>query len=178
MTDPMRELKVRAELLHKQIQAGDGRALARLRAVPEFRRASPEALTTLVPTIRRRHCLAAIAAELGFASWPEMKAILTGEGLKSGFGNLLCPMKCSAHLNHWCKTYPEAAKVQKQRGGYLLAFRNQYLVVDRYYIESLGLDPDDHDWQAIGFDWVRPRDVDARTRLYAKLVAALPREAA
>jgi hypothetical protein len=50
--------------------------------------------------------------------------------------------------------------------------------VDRFYIESLGLDPDDHDWQAIGFDWVRPRDVDARTRLYAKLVAALPREAA
>ena len=178
MTDPIRELKVRAELLHKQIQAGDPRALARLRALAEFRRASPETLAMLAPTIRRRQCLATIAAELGFASWPEMKAVLTGEESDNGFGNLLCPMNCSAHLNHWCKTYLEALSFQKQHRGYLLAFRNQYLVVDRYYIESLGLDPDDRDWQALGFDWVRPRDVAARTRFYAKLVAALPREAA
>ena len=51
-------------------------------------------------------------------------------------------------------------------------------VVDRYFIETLGLDPDDPDWKMIGFDWVRQADVAARTRLYSKLVAQLPREAA
>jgi hypothetical protein len=68
--------------------------------------------------------------------------------------------------------------MRKSGGGYLLAYRNQYFVVDRYYIESLGLDPNDRDWEALGFDWVHPRNVAARTRLYAKLVAAMPREAA
>lgn len=60
--------------------------------------------------------------------------------------------------------------------GYLLACRRQYLVVDGYFIESLGLDPNDPDWKAIGYDWVRPSDVAARSRLYPKLVAGLPRE--
>ena len=178
MTEPMRELKVRAELLHRKIQAADVRALARLRVLPEFRRATAESLKALAPTFRRKHCLSVVAAEFGFASWLEMKAVLCGKDQAAGFGTLLCPKRCAAHLNIWCKTYSEAAGIHKGRGGYLLAFRDQYLVVDRYYIESLGLDPDDPDWKALGFDWVRPRDVDARTRLYAKLVTALPREAA
>ena len=57
-------------------------------------------------------------------------------------------------------------------------YRRQYVVEDRYFIETLGLDPDDADWEAIGFDGVRPAEVAARTRLYSKLVAQLPREAA
>jgi len=178
MTDAIRELKVRAELLHKRIQSGDARALARLRALAEFRRATPESLAALTPTIRRRHCLAAIAAELGFASWREMKEVMTGEAGSAGFGKLLCPDRCATHLNIWCKTHAEAAAIRKQRSGYLLAYRNQYFVVDRYYIESLGLDPDDRDWAEIAFDWAKPLNVAARTRLYNKLVARLPREAA
>jgi hypothetical protein len=178
MTDPMRELKIRAELLHKKIQTGDPSALKRLRVLPEFRRNSPESLAKLTSTIRRRHCLAVIAAELGFQSWHDMKAVLSGQDQTAGFGSLLCPERCVVHLNLWYKTYSEAAEMQKQRGSYLLAYRKQYLVVDRYYIESLGLDPDDPDWKALGYDWVRPRDVGARTNLYAKLVAALPRESA
>ncbi|HYL38194.1 MAG TPA: hypothetical protein VEV17_19915 [Bryobacteraceae bacterium] len=175
MTDPMRELKIRAELLHKKAQAGDTRALARLQVLPELRRAPAEPLATLV---RRRHCLTAIAVELGFASWPEMKAVLTGKAHSGCFGSLLCPARCGTHLNNWCKIHSEAAAIRKSGGGYLLAYRNPYLVVDRYYIESLGLDPDDPDWKALGFDWARPLDVAARTRLCARLVAALPREAA
>ncbi|MCU1335068.1 MAG: hypothetical protein JWO19_649 [Bryobacterales bacterium] len=62
--------------------------------------------------------------------------------------------------------------------GYLLAYKRQYVVVDRYFIESLGLDPLDPDWEDLGFDWVRPKHVAARSRLYAKLVACQPREAA
>jgi hypothetical protein len=58
-----------------------------------------------------------------------------------------------------------------------LGYKRQYVVVDRYFIESLGLDPEDADWQALGFDWVRPKNVAARARLYAKLLALQPREA-
>ena len=44
------------------------------------------------------------------------------------------------------------------------------MIVDRYFIETLGLDPEDPDWEAIGRDWVRPASLKARERLYAKLI--------
>jgi hypothetical protein len=169
MTDAIRELKVRAEILHRQAQSGDSPALKRLRVLPELRR-SPGA------AIRRRHCLTAIAAELGFPGWPQAKRALAGEGPVQDFGDLLCPSRCAVHFNHWYKGYDEAAEMRKTCQGYLLAYRRQYLVVDGHYIETLGLDPGDAGWAAMGYDWARPRSVAARTRLYAKLVAAMPRE--
>ncbi len=177
MTDATCELKIRAEILHKQIQDGAAARL-RLRALTEYRRSSVDELASIAPEIQRRHCLNIIAAELGFSNWPHAKSVLTGEEPIANFGDLLCPEKCAMHLNHWCRTHEEAAAMRGETGGYLLAYRHQFLVVDRHYIRTLGLDPDDPDWDALGYDWARPRDAEARTRLYAKLVAALPRATA
>jgi hypothetical protein len=177
MMDAIRELKVRAEILHKRVYAGDARNLARLRILTPFRRSSDEALSEIAPAIRRQHCLNVIAAELGFANWADARRAITGEGRIQDFGTLLCPQRCCVHINLWYKQYDEAAVERRHREGYLIAFRRQYLVVDRFYIETLGLDPADADWKAIGFDWVRPRSRAARTRLYSKLVAQLPRDA-
>jgi len=181
--DAVRELKTRAEILHRRIQTNDQRALGRLRVLPDFRRASYEQLTAASGTIQRRDCLSVIAAELGFASWPQAKAAITGAdpgvGPSADFGTMLYPDHCCAgHINRWYKTYQEAAADRRESGAYLLAYKRQYVVVDRYFIESLGLDPADPDWEELGFDWVRPKNVAARSRLYAKLVACLPREAA
>ncbi|MBI3406586.1 MAG: hypothetical protein HY046_14125 [Acidobacteria bacterium] len=66
----------------------------------------------------------------------------------------------------------------KRPGDFLLGYQRHFVLVDRFYIESLGLDPEDRDWSAIGYDWVRPKSVDARARLFAKAVANLPRAAA
>ena len=179
--DAIRELKTRAEILHRRIQTNDHRAIGRLRVLPDFRRASYEHLAAATGTIQRRDCLTVIAAELGFASWPRQK---TAIGLPvmvqvEDFGTMLYPgHRCAGHINRWYKTYEEAAADRESSSGYLLAYKRQYVVVDRYFIESLGLDPADPDWEALGFDWVRPKDVAARSRLYAKLVACLPREAA
>ena len=41
---------------------------------------------------------------------------------------------------------------------------------DGYFIETLGLHPNDPDWDLIGRDWVKPREPDARERLYGKLI--------
>ena len=168
MTDAIQELRVRAEILHKRIAANDAAAVARLGALPAFRRAGE---------VRRRDCLAVIAAELGFPNWPEAKRILTAEGDLADFGDLLCPPRIGGgHVNRWFARYEQAASVREACRGYLLAYRRQFLVVDRYYIEDLGLNPEDADWDALGFDWVRPADPAARVRLYAKLIAALPRD--
>jgi hypothetical protein len=177
--DAIRELKTRAEILHGRIQTNDHRAIGRLRVLPQFRRASYEQLAAATADIRRRECLTVVAAELGFASWPQAKAAITGEGPIEDFSTALYSGHgCAAHLNHWYRTYQEAAAMRESCGGYLLAYKRQFLVVDQYFIESLGLDPADPDWEALGFDWARPRDLAARTRIYGKLVACLPREAA
>lgn len=150
--DAIRELKTRAEILHRRMQWENPKS-----------------------GIRRTDCLKQVAAEVGFPSWPAAKKALGGEGLVEDFGTLLYPRCGAGFLNLWYKTYEEAASVREANHGYLLAYRRQYLVVDGFYLEALGLDPADPDWDAIGFDWVRPRDVGARSRLYAKLVHALPR---
>jgi len=177
--DAIHELKTRAEILHRRIQTNDHRAVGRLRVLPQFRRASYEKLAAATGTIQRRDCLAVIAVELGFDSWPQAKTVITGAALVEDFGTMLYPgHHCAGHINRWYKTYEEAAEDRESSGGYLLAYKRQYVVVDRYFIESLGLDPADPDWEALGFDWVRPKSVAARSRFYARLVAGLPREAA
>lgn len=177
--DAIRELKTRAEILHRRIQTNDHRAIERLRVLPDFRRASYEDLAAATVAIRRRDCLSVIAAELGFASWPHAKTAIAGDAPVEDFGTMLYPDRCcGGHLNRWYRSYQDAAADRASSGGYLLAYKRQYVVVDRYFVESLGLDPADPDWEALGFDWVRPKSLAARSRFYVKLVAGLPREAA
>lgn len=153
-------LKDDARRLHKQAGAGDPRALARL--APVRKQDEP---------VQRRHCLAARARELGFTGWPHARAVLSGERFDD-FGTLLYPPGASAHWNIWSADYGEARGIREEHGGYLLAYRHQFLIVDHYFIETIGLDPEDPDWARIGRDWVKPGDVDARARLYEKLIEA------
>jgi hypothetical protein len=176
MTDAIEELKVRAEILHSRVKARDSRALLRLRAMPELQRAAEAELRVLAGAIRRRHCLAVVAAEAGFSSWTAARRAITGVDADADFGTLLCPPRCGGFLNLWYARYGDAALTRRQSRGYLLGYRQHCLVVQQDYIRTLGLDPDDHDWARMGYDWVRPKEVAARSRLYAKLVAGLPRE--
>ncbi|MCA8962743.1 MAG: hypothetical protein KDC38_19605, partial [Planctomycetes bacterium] len=115
--------------------------------------------------------LSVIARELGFSSWTHAHHLLDGEN-PSDFGTLLCPPGSSAHWNIWCASYDEARRIREEHGGFLLGYRHQFLITDRHFIEHLGLDPDDEDWQRIGRDWVRPADPHARRRLYGRLIEA------
>jgi hypothetical protein len=185
MTNAIQELKTRAEILHKQIKANDPAAIGRLRMLKRSMPDREHAATVYgsvgiaVPyhdptTIKRRDCLNLIARELGFPDWPHAKLTIAGEGDAQEFGILL--YRGGGHINCWYVGYDEASADRANCQGYLLAYKRDFLVVDRYFIESLGLHPDDPDWAAIGFDWVRPKSLAARTRLYDKLIATLPRE--
>ena len=171
----IQELKIRAEILHHRIKAGDSGALKRLRALPQFRRAASEELAAAAKTIRRADCLTMVAIELGFANWPQASGVISGdERDPQNFGTLLSPPIAGALLNSWYRSYDDAAADRERLGGYLLGYRHQFFIASRFYIkDTLRLDPDDPDWQAIGFDWVRPADAGARTRLYSKLIARL-----
>jgi hypothetical protein len=165
MSQVIEDLKAQARALHKQVKAQEPAALARLRALRELRDASD---TVLAADTRRRQCLAAIARELGFDGWPHLVAVIEGRR-DDDFGTLLYR---PGHWNIWSASYEEAHAIRSEHGGYLLPYKHQFVIVDRYFIETLGLDPDDADWEEIGRDWVKPASLPARERLYARLIRA------
>lgn len=79
-------------------------------------------------------------------------------------------------MNLWYARYADADIGRRTAGGYLLAYRRQFVVVERLFIEDLGIDPDNADWRRLGFDWVHPHETRARTHLYGALVSGMPRE--
>ncbi len=59
----------------------------------------------------------------------------------------------SALLNRWFTTYEAARAAREANGRYLLPFKHQFFVTDSAAIVEPGLDPDDPDWERIGWDW-------------------------
>jgi hypothetical protein len=180
--DPIREVKVRAELLHKRLRASDPVARERLRALPEYKRANDDALRAAAAEVQRKHCLAAVSRELGFTSFDHAVRVLDGAATEGeatenqDFGKLLATGG-GAHLNLWYATYEEARAAHAEVSTpasrrYLLAYARHFFVADRHFIEALSLDPDDPDWEAIGWDWARPRSHEARRRLYCRAIEA------
>lgn len=176
--DPVSELKIRAEILHKRLASGSADAIERLRALPEMRRADERALAAMASDARRKHCLAIVARECGFSSWEHAHRVLDGDPHEADFGTLLHGEGASAILKAWFAKYEEARAFLDEASldgtrRYLLVYRRDFFVADRHFIATLGLDPDDADWQAIDWSWPRPRDPIARRRLYQKRLTAL-----
>jgi hypothetical protein len=81
-------------------------------------------------------------------------------------------VRMDAIVNRWFKTYGGARASLLKEGGYLFPYKDQYFVTLREGVRELGLDPDDPDWERIGWDWVRPKDAEAWGRLKEKREAA------
>jgi hypothetical protein len=181
--DPVHELKIRASVLQSGLAAGDPGARARLRVLPELRRADPGALAARGEDMRRKHCLAVVARECGFSSWEHALRVVGGEHVEADLGTLLYGSQdgSSGVLNLWFTTYDEArASLRSADGGaerrYLLAYKRDFFLTGPSFIETLGLGPRDADWEAIGWDWARPLDRRARARLFCKRLVALRTE--
>lgn len=71
-------------------------------------------------------------------------------------------------LNRWFRTYDEACAVREVDGGYLLPYGRHFFIADAAAIRELGMDPDDPDWERIGWDWIHPFDEAAWERLRLK----------
>jgi len=174
----LRECKIRASLLLKAARSDDpARALAaaeRFRVLPAFAPLAPARIVAWRESLRRKHALAVVAAELGFASWPALRDACTPAGASPRAPRLdwLFDAGCAVFLNHWCATYAEAAEIRARTGGFLIPYREQYVVCTPELLAARGLDPHDPDWERIGRDWARPRDSGAFARLAARIVEA------
>ncbi len=73
--------------------------------------------------------------------------------------------RMDAVVNRWFTTYQDAQASLKAEGGFLFPYRHQFFLTEVAGVIELGLDPEDADWERIGWDWVRPRDPEAWSRL-------------
>jgi hypothetical protein len=170
------ECRIRASLLLKDIRSDDpvraACAAERLRVLPYFAPSEPDAILARRGAIRLKHALAAVAAELGYATWADCKARLQAPAAgRVDTERFFAGGASYGYLNRWFTRYDEARASLEAEGGYLFPYRHQFFVCETGFVAALGVDPDDPDWDRIGRDWVRPRDEAARDRLERRLVA-------
>lgn len=72
-------------------------------------------------------------------------------------------------VNRWFAKYEQARASLEKEGGYLFPYKSQYFITEREAVRELGLDPDDPDWELIGWNWAKPLDIPARDRLKKKI---------
>ncbi len=75
-------------------------------------------------------------------------------------------------VNRWFVKYEQARATLEKEGGYLFPYKSQFFITEREAIRELNLDPDDPDWELIGWDWVKPLDTVAWERLKKKRTSA------
>ena len=71
-------------------------------------------------------------------------------------------------LNRWYSSYAEAQKALERHGGFLLPYKNHFFVCESDVIQALGLEPEDPNWEKIGWDAAQPADLEAFDSLREK----------
>lgn len=79
-------------------------------------------------------------------------------------------------LNRWFANYGDARHERETGGGFLLPYKHHFFVCEAKVIRALGLEPDDPDWEKIGWDCAQPRNTEAYERLREKRERALSQE--
>lgn len=156
-------LRSHARVLHRAATDSDPTVLHGLEGVHELKGLEPE---LLAKRVRRKHCLALVALRLGSKSWDELRANLRARA-GDDFGTLL---HTSGYWNIWSASYAEALTIRADHGGYLLPYKRQFMIVETHYLEGLGLDATDADWERMQRNWIEPADPDARGRLAIQLL--------
>jgi hypothetical protein len=157
---PLRELQSRAKRLYEGIEVRDAHCLERIHAqVPRLANAD-------FCEINVEHAQMTVAREAGFKTWQIATDVLEARLVPGDdFGDFWYSTATDVMLSHWCRNYQEALSVHEQEGGFLIPYRRHFAVVEKAYIEILGMDADDPDWQTVGHDVAQPRDKMGYRRL-------------
>ena len=162
MADIVNSLKHQARILNRQLLKSDPASCLRLtRAMGKHAPVPIDA--------KRRDCLTVLARETGFRNWPRLLALLEDPTCED-FGTLFYTGPCYVHFNIWSVSLEEARTLRAETNGYLLGYRQQYMVVDENFIRTLGLDPRDEDWERLGWDMTSQDNPEARRRIFARMI--------
>jgi hypothetical protein len=165
--------RAEARRLWKHLNGSDSvrarAAAGRLARLEPFAAGGAEGVLAGRRSVQRKHALAAVATELGYASWNELVRVFEARAVRPSFHTA----RMESLVNRWFVSLAEARAVRAADGGYLLPFGRQFVVTEAEGVRALGLDPDDPDWERVGYDLVDPRDRAAFERLCARRRAAL-----
>ena len=163
LRNPVNELKVQASLLIKSLRSRNinraQQALQRCEQYPEFTNLSKQQLENICLVLKRKTALNIVAFEQGWNSWAE---------LVKRYDTRWYPNNSPFTLN-WFSSYQEAKTYQQAVSGFLLPYQNQFFVCDHHYIEWLGLDAQDENWNLINFDAAQSSHERALSQLRKKL---------
>jgi hypothetical protein len=182
----LQELRIQARRLLKALRAGDSiedphwrEVAARFTRLESFGHRSLTRLLESRSAIRLKHALTVLALEHGYSSWADLKQAADSGSLKEGTeppvddAELMYDRRQDVLLNRWFAHYDQARASLEAQGGYLFPYRNHFYICEAEGVRILGLDPDDPDWAAIGWNWVEPKDREAWERLRARRVRVL-----
>ena len=127
------------------------------------------------PDAKLRHSLNAAARHAGFAHWDHARAVLGGHAQPGDdFGTFWHAPGAGILLNHWFAAYGEARAIHAQIvDGYLLPYKQQFMLVQSDFITAIGMDSLDPAWSEIGRDAVAGYASAAWARLAGQRLAAL-----
>ena len=177
-TDNLEEVRIRASRLRKELNSPDDaiamRSAERFRAIASFRDQTAEQIVATRALVRRKHALAVVAVEAGFANWLELRCAKT-PGTHATFDTTRLFQRGSAgFLNLWFRNYDQArALLTAEPKRYLFPHREHFFLCEALFLENAGVDPAHPDWERIGRDWVKPADGGASARLAVRLRRAL-----
>jgi len=150
----IRELKIQAKKLLKEIKAGD--------KVPTKLQRNLKSLNLeSMLDIKLKHCHFLVAKKYSFDSWQHAQQVLSGDELTGtilNMGTIFHSSRCDAFINLWFSDYAEAesALVVDKKNRWLVPYKQQYIVVRREYLEMIGIDSAfDEQWRNIGHDLVK-----------------------
>ncbi len=147
------EAKIQASILLKSLRTSDSaKAAKRFSRLAEF--ADCSIADIMQQNMQLKHALKVIAIENGFESWLDLK--------------IQIHFIVGGYLNLWFADYAEAKTYLNSKGGFLLPYKKQFFICNANYIKQIGFEPDDPEWQKIGYDWAVPADQAAWQRLYKK----------
>lgn len=167
--------RMQARQLIKQLRSDSSEdaatAAERFRRIRSFSSQTVQQILEARAQVRLKHALAVVALEHGHASWLALKE--SAEALEptprvAEQGREMYERGLEALLNRWFASYEDARASLAEQGGFLLPFDRQFFICEAEGIKALGLNPDDPDWERIGFDWAQPRDPEAWQRLKDK----------
>ncbi|MDX6694911.1 MAG: hypothetical protein QOF02_2514 [Blastocatellia bacterium] len=174
--------RTQARQLIKQLRSDSSEQAAaaaeQFRRIRSFSSRTVQQILEARAEVRLKHALAVVALEHGHASWRALKESAETSERPSRVvaeGREMYDRALGAFLNRWFATHEEARASLAEQGGFLLPFDRQFFICEAEGIRTLGLNPDDPDWERIGFDWAQPLDVEAWRRLKEKRERVLQR---
>ncbi|WP_196140782.1 hypothetical protein [Aliikangiella sp. G2MR2-5] len=165
MLSPIEELKIQSKKLLKSIRTDTSEPQVKSfqKYISGKKSGNP---------IQLKHCQNYIAQHYGFDDWLHARRVLECENqqLLQDYGTFWYSSRCSSLLNHWCNTYREALELLNQHGGFLLPYKNQFIVVENNFLEALGMPGCEELWHALANNWCQG-DSDIRRQLAFKRVS-------